>query len=662
MSDRFFYRGKRLSLTDCLMEYLFQRGITKIAHLSTEADSLRISRNYVTFHQIIKRDDLGEFEPDRDNNHQSQDSQSAVAIRNQLEMVNKELRGFQPKTSAVIFDNFDIAAKIYFQVDEEAQIILKNSLLLWKDQTHHYCFLILRTPEIQTIQSYGIEREHFIEIYQPSPQEIAYFLIEESVKRGKTLLFSLSHATKYAEDRMTLERAIEDFTQKLSKIKTSEVNFLESVETDRWSWSRIKLNRDTKEKIKQIFEGFQSGNSRLRGIIVYGPPGTGKTTVAKVLADEGGMYFKKTSASDFKGEYIGHSVQMTRRIFEELRALKPAILLIDEADSILMSRRAVSGRGGDSYTFEIVNEFLANVDGLKDEGGIFIVISTNNPDLLDEAIRSRFEMIEIPLPDEETLRELILEYLGSEYIDLAEILDGYSGRDIKNLAEKLKQTKISKEDLKREILTGKLKYLITEFEPLKLEAPLKGGFELVYGYEQQKRQILERYREGVRKFAIIGHKKSGKSHFTQAFLSEIDSFYVKINLRNLEAFDYLFSGKLKNLRRLIKQFKIALIMDLDQEPPQEIDQYGEDFLLILNSYIYEEIIDELETRNYEIVTLTIDRTIIENILEKEAPELKSKLSKDELDGLIEKIKDTSFLAVRRKLKDELRRLNFGNHT
>lgn len=662
MSDRFFYRGKRLSLTDCLMEYLFQRGITKIAHLSTEADSLRISRNYVPFHQIIKRDDLGEFEPDRDNNHQSQDSQSAVAIRNQLEMVNKELRGFQPKTSAVIFDNFDIAAKIYFQVDEEAQIILKNSLLLWKDQTHHYCFLILRTPEIQTIQSYGIEREHFIEIYQPSPQEIAYFLIEESVKRGKTLLFSLSHATKYAEDRMTLERAIEDFTQKLSKIKTSEVNFLESVETDRWSWSRIKLNRDTKEKIKQIFEGFQSGNSRLRGIIVYGPPGTGKTTVAKVLADEGGMYFKKTSASDFKGEYIGHSVQMTRRIFEELRALKPAILLIDEADSILMSRRAVSGRGGDSYTFEIVNEFLANVDGLKDEGGIFIVISTNNPDLLDEAIRSRFEMIEIPLPDEETLRELILEYLGSEYIDLAEILDGYSGRDIKNLAEKLKQTKISKEDLKREILTGKLKYLITEFEPLKLEAPLKGGFELVYGYEQQKRQILERYREGVRKFAIIGHKKSGKNHFTQAFLSEIDSFYVKINLRNLEAFDYLFSGKLKNLRRLIKQFKIALIMDLDQEPPQEIDQYGEDFLLILNSYPYEEIIDELETRNYEIVTLTIDRTIIENILEKEAPELKSKLSKDELDGLIEKIKDTSFLAVRRKLKDELRRLNFGNHT
>lgn len=656
MSDKFYYQGKCLSLIDCLKEYLFQRGITNIAYLYVEGDSLKVSRNYQTSYQTFKSDDLGEFEDMRQDSSGIQNASSETASRNLLEMVNRELRSFSPKTSAVIFDKFDVAAKIYFSVDGEAETIIKNSLLLWKDQTHHYCFLILRTLDIQAIQSYGIDRELFIEIYQPSPQEIAYFLIKEALKRDKILHFPLSHASKYAEDKTTLERAIEDFTQKLSSTPAREVNFLESHETDRWSWSRIKLNRDTKEKIKRIFEGFQSGKSGVKGIILYGPPGTGKTTVAKVLADEGGMYFKKTSASDFKGEYLGHSVQMTRRVFEELRALKPAILLIDEADSILMSRKAISGRGGDTYTLEIVNEFLANIDGLKDEGGIFIVISTNNPEYLDEAIRSRFEMIEIPLPDEETLRELILEYLGTDYLDLAEILEGYSGRDIKNLSEKLKQTKISKEELRREILSQKLKHLIAEFEPFKLEAPKKGGFNLVYGYEEQKRQILESFRKGTKKFAILGDRKSGKSHFTDAFLSEIDSFCVKVTQKNLETFDYLYNSKLRNLRKLIRQFRIALVIDLDDEPPEEIDILSEDFLLIVNSYPLNEIIDELEARNYEIITLSIDYALIETLIEREVPELKRRLTQEELNALIQRIWDTSFITVKRKLREELRRL------
>lgn len=657
LSDKFFMNGKRLPLVECIKDYLSLRGIDKIAHLSADGNLIKVIRNYSAIYQSIKRDDLGEFDQENYQSIDSQNVEASTAIRNTLEMINKELRNFPPKTSAVIFDNFDLAANIYFPVDQDAQFVIKNSLLLWKDQTHHYCILILRTTEIQNILSYGIERELFVEVYQPSPQEIAYFLIEEAKKRGKTLLFPLSHANKYVEQKTTLERAIEDFSSKISKTDEEEINFLDRLETDRWSWSRVKLNRETKEKIIQIFEGFQSGSSKLRGIILYGPPGTGKTTIAKVLADEGGMYFKKTSASDFKGEFLGQSSQMTRRVFEELRALKPAILLIDEADSILMSRKVTAGRGGDTYTTEIVNEFLANVDGLKDEGGIFIVISTNNPEFLDEAIRSRFEMIEIPLPNVETLRELILEYLGEDYIELAEILEGYSGRDIKNLAEKLKQSKLSKSELKSLILTEKLKNLQIEFEPFKLEKSTKGGFDSIYGYESQKDYIMGKYQEGIRKFAVLGDRKSGKTHFSEAFLHEIDSLFVRLNQKNLGDFEFLYSQKLRNLKRLIRKFKIALLLELFEEPPQEIDKYAEDFILIVNTYPFEEIIDELESRNYEILDLSINEALVESLIAREAPELKQRLSEEEMKDLIRRVIDKSFLAVKRKLSSELRRLN-----
>lgn len=656
LSDSFYYKGKRLSLIECIQSFIFdEKKIRNIVNISCSGDVYFIKRNYTTAYKSVTRDDLEEFTVGKEEIFVEQKARAGNEIRNALEMINMELRSFTPKTSAVIFDNFDIASKIYFPIDEEAQAILKNTLLLWKDQTHFYCIFILRTTEIQNLIQYGLERDQFIEVYQPTPQEIAYFLIKESLKQNKIILFPLLHANRYAEGKTTLEKALEDFSAKIKKIATQEICLLDNTEIERWNWSKVKLNKTTKEKIKRIFENFLMGTSKLCGIILYGPPGTGKTTIAKVLADESGLYFKKTSGSDFKGEFLGQSAQMTRRVFEELRALKPAILLIDEADSILTSRKQTSGRGGDTYTLEIVNEFLANIDGLKDDGGIFVVISTNNPEYLDEAIRSRFEMIEVPLPDEETLKELINEYLGEDFLDLAYLLEGYTGRDIKNLAEKIKQLNLSKEELKRLIREEKFQLLQANFEPFKLAFPKCGGFSQVLGYNKQKKTLLEAYNNGIRKFAILGKRKTGKSLVSEAFLAEINFLFVKLTPKTLPNFDYIYSNRLKTLNRLLRKFNIALLIEYDSEPPPEIDSYSEDFIIIINSYITPDIIDDLEARDYTIVQLFIDDSIILELINKEAPYLMEKLSEDELRKLIYSLSGESFISLRRKLKEEIAR-------
>ncbi|KAL6842582.1 hypothetical protein ACP4OV_027426 [Aristida adscensionis] len=202
-----------------------------------------------------------------------------------------------------------------------------------------------------------------------------------------------------------------------------------------------------------------------RGILLFGPPGTGKTMLAKAIANETGASFMNISMSAITSAWYGEAEKYVRALFSLAAKIAPAIIFVDEVDSMLGTR----DRTHESETSRRVkNEFMTHWDGLlsKSSERILVLAATNRPFDLDEAIIRRFEhRIMVGLPTAES-RELILKKLLSkekveniDFKELAKITEGYSGSDLKNLCvtaayrpvrEILQKEKEQKKDNKKE--------------------------------------------------------------------------------------------------------------------------------------------------------------------------------------------------------------------
>jgi AAA+ superfamily predicted ATPase len=146
------------------------------------------------------------------------------------------------------------------------------------------------------------------------------------------------------------------------------------------------------------------------GILLYGPPGCGKTHLARATAGEGGARFLSISISDVLDMYIGQSEQNLHDVFVSARGHKPCVLFFDEVDALAASRRDMRHSGGR----QIINQFLAELDGLEaDNDGVLIMAATNAPWHLDSAFRrpGRFDRILFVPPPDETARQAILRVL-----------------------------------------------------------------------------------------------------------------------------------------------------------------------------------------------------------------------------------------------------------
>ncbi|KAH6756721.1 P-loop containing nucleoside triphosphate hydrolases superfamily protein [Perilla frutescens var. hirtella] len=174
-----------------------------------------------------------------------------------------------------------------------------------------------------------------------------------------------------------------------------------------------------------------------KGILLFGPPGTGKTLVAKALATESGANFINITTAAITSKWLGETENLTRAIFTFASKLAPAIIFIDEVDSLL------GARGHNKYDTSRLNEFMAAWDGLnsKESERILVIGATNRPFDLDEAVIRRMpRRIYVGLPDVEN-RSKILEVLlkkenlesGFSFEQLAKATEGYSGSDLKNL-------------------------------------------------------------------------------------------------------------------------------------------------------------------------------------------------------------------------------------
>ncbi|KIJ68861.1 hypothetical protein HYDPIDRAFT_25109 [Hydnomerulius pinastri MD-312] len=173
-----------------------------------------------------------------------------------------------------------------------------------------------------------------------------------------------------------------------------------------------------------------------KGILLYGPPGTGKSYLAKAVATEAKSTFFSVSSSDLVSKWQGDSERLVKNLFEMARENKPAIIFIDEIDSLAGTRNESDSEGSK----RIKTEFLVQMNGVgHDDTGVLVLGATNIPWQLDSAIKRRFEKrIYIPLPGIEARKQMFQIHVGStpcqlepkDYRALAEQTEGYSGSDI----------------------------------------------------------------------------------------------------------------------------------------------------------------------------------------------------------------------------------------
>lgn len=184
------------------------------------------------------------------------------------------------------------------------------------------------------------------------------------------------------------------------------------------------------------------GASVPHGILLEGPPGTGKTLLARALAGEAGVPFFHLSASEFIEVFVGVGASRVRKLFDDAKKAAPAIIFIDELDSIGRVRGAGFGGGHDERE-QTLNQILAEMDGFEGHEAVVVIAATNRPDVLDPALLrpGRFDRhITLELPD--VAARIAILKVHSRNVPLAGDVDleviaqgvpGFSGADLKNL-------------------------------------------------------------------------------------------------------------------------------------------------------------------------------------------------------------------------------------
>jgi transitional endoplasmic reticulum ATPase len=210
------------------------------------------------------------------------------------------------------------------------------------------------------------------------------------------------------------------------------------------AWDDLIIAEDTKRELNSVIDLLKNPKKALeygialpKGILFNGPPGTGKTTIAKAVATKAGLNFYVLRANDIVSKWVGESEKNLTKLFETAAKNAPAVIFIDEIDSLGKKR----SEGGPAHSESLLNHLLQLIDGVLKSEGIYIIAATNRAELVDDALRRAGRLnrvIEIPLPDQESRRKLFGVYARklklSADIDLdllATVTDGCSGADIK---------------------------------------------------------------------------------------------------------------------------------------------------------------------------------------------------------------------------------------
>ena len=283
-------------------------------------------------------------------------------------------------------------------------------------------------------------REQNVTVYtRPAQEPVSFF----------ALLMNLLPLLILVWIGFALFRNMRSQGKNIFSVGQNKAKLYEKTEKEKTTFKDVAGLHGAKEEIMEVVDflahpnRFQKiGAKTPKGLLLVGPPGTGKTLIARAIAGEAGVPFYSMSGSDFMEMFVGVGASRVRNLFQDAKKRAPAIIFIDELDSVGRHRGAGLGGGHDERE-QTLNQLLSELDGFEPNDSTIVVAATNRPDILDPALLrpGRFDRrITIDLPSVKDRKEILEVHARAKPLDddvdletIAKGTPGFSGADLQNL-------------------------------------------------------------------------------------------------------------------------------------------------------------------------------------------------------------------------------------
>jgi transitional endoplasmic reticulum ATPase len=246
-------------------------------------------------------------------------------------------------------------------------------------------------------------------------------------------------------------------------------------------WDDVGGLDDVKQHLKEAVEWplktpeifSKLGIKPPKGILLYGPPGCGKTLLARAVATESEANFISIKGPEVFSKWVGESEKAIREVFRKARMAAPAVVFLDEMDS-LTPRRGM-GMSDSGVSERVISQLLTEMDGILSLQDIVVIAATNRPDMVDSAVLrpGRFDrLIYVPEPDEKSRLQIFKIYTKemplTQDVDLNQMAGAtkyYSGADIESLCREAAMHTLRKDINSREVTMKDFQDALKEVGP-----------------------------------------------------------------------------------------------------------------------------------------------------------------------------------------------------
>lgn len=342
-------------------------------------------------------------------------------------------------------NSIDPALRRFGRFDREIEIGVP-------DEIGRLEILSIHTKNMNLAEDVDLE-EVSKDIHGFTGSDIASLCSEAAIQqiREKLPLIDLDKDSIDAEILASLKVNSDNFRYAIANTDPSSLRE-KVIEKPNVSWTDIGglayVKRELKETVQYPVNHpdkfLKFGQYPSKGVLLYGPPGCGKTLLAKAVATECNANFISIKGPELLTMYVGESESNVRQLFDKARGSAPCVLFFDEIDSIGRARSSISNDGG--ATDRVLNQLLAEMDGMNQKKNVFIIGATNRPSQLDSALMrpGRLDqLVYIPLPDYKSRLSIFRAKLKKTPLggdvnleELAMATEGFSGADISEICQR----------------------------------------------------------------------------------------------------------------------------------------------------------------------------------------------------------------------------------